>query len=106
MNPAWLKTMRIDPIPALLGHDDQALIYFVRRDLLNEEVPKITILWEHPDAVRLVEKQREDGSWKYPGSTKKYESQQNYALLETYRNLRIVVEMYGFHREHSAIRNI
>lgn len=94
----------IDPLPALLEWDDPALNYFVRRDLRGEAVPPIETLWELPEAVQLVKKQQPDGAWRYPGSTSAGVPGQNYRLLETYRSLRVLVEMYGFNRSHPALQ--
>ena len=44
-----------------------------------------------------------NGSWHYPGKTDHPASKANYDLLETYRTLRILVEMYAFQRSHPAL---
>jgi hypothetical protein len=36
----WLKQLKYDPLPALTSSEDEALRYFVRRDLLDEPVRK------------------------------------------------------------------
>ncbi|HSQ28007.1 MAG TPA: prenyltransferase/squalene oxidase repeat-containing protein [Anaerolineales bacterium] len=95
--------MHFNPIPALLDWQDEALHYFVRRDLMEEQVPAMEALWTLPPASRLVHKQLEDGSWKYAGKTFDPDPGQNYFLLETYRNLRVLVEMYGMNREQPAL---
>ncbi len=100
----WLDSLKINPLPALLDQQDEALSYFVRRDLLGESVSGTEILWNLPEAASLVQKQLPDGSWKYPGKTLDADSGQNYFLLETYRSLRILVEMYGFKKVHPAIQ--
>jgi hypothetical protein len=87
----------------LLAWQDEALRYFVRRDLLGEQVPGIEMLWVLPQASSLVKKQLADGSWKYAGKTIDLDTHQNYFLLETYRNLRVLVEMYGMNQKHSAV---
>ncbi len=95
--------MNFNPVPALLAWQDEALHYFVRRDLVGEQVPGIEMLWVLPQASSLVKKQLADGSWKYAGKTIDLDTNQNYFLLETYRNLRVLVEMYGMNRKHSAV---
>jgi len=99
----WSDILTIDPLPALLAWQDPALAYFVRRDLLKEVVSPIESLWEYPETRRLVEKQQADGAWRYPGKSYDPVSNTNYNLLETYRTLRLLVEMYGFQREHPAL---
>jgi hypothetical protein len=98
----WLTTLQANPIPALLAWQDQALSYFTRRDLLGDQVGPIQTLWDLPEAARLIRLQLADGSWKYPGKVNNPEWE-NYSLLETYRNLRVLVEVYGFDHQHPAI---
>ena len=85
--------MDSNPIPALLAWQDDALHYFVRRDLMEEQVPMTETLWTFPQASRLVQKQLGDGSWKYAGKTFETDTGQNYFFLETYRNLRVLIEI-------------
>lgn len=94
------KLLPLDPLPALLAWDDPALAYFVRRDLLAEAVAPIETLWKLPEAARLVQKQQADGAWRYPDPR----PGTNYSLLETYRQLGVLVEMFGFTRTHPAIQ--
>lgn len=93
-----------DPAPALLAAGDVALAYFVRRDLLGESVGPVSALWELPEPQRLLRKQQADGSWRYPGGNPATTPGSNYSVLETFRSLGILVEMYGFDHRHPAIR--
>jgi hypothetical protein len=99
----WLDALNVNPLPALLAWDDPALRYFVRRDLLVEPVSPVETLWEIQAAAQLIKKQQADGSWRYRGKSGDAHSVTDYALLETYRNLRVLVEMYGFQRDHRAL---
>jgi hypothetical protein len=104
--PHWLAesgpaSLRYDPLPALLAGQDEALSYWVRRDLLGEAVPEPDRLWQNPVVIRLGRKQQADGSWKYAG--KADTARQNYSLLETYRHLRLLVEQYGLTREQPML---
>ena len=65
----WLEALAVNPIPALLSREEQALTHFVRRDLQGEPVEPLRTLWEIPEAKKLVEKQGADGSWCYPGKS-------------------------------------
>jgi hypothetical protein len=103
-NTGWLACLPANPIPAMLDWPDEALTYFVNRDLVEKEAGPVERLWELPEAAGLVRKQRPDGAWKYPGNTSGGVPGQNYALLETYRNLRVLVEQYGFTRAHPALQ--
>ncbi len=81
--------------------EDAALRYFVRRDLLGEEAGPVQSLWELPAAARIVKRQRPDGAWRYPG--KDSTPREDYALLETFRQVGVLVEMVGMTRAHPAL---
>jgi hypothetical protein len=40
----WLKELRVDPIPRLISSKNEAIEYFVKRDLLGERVESAEIL--------------------------------------------------------------
>jgi Prenyltransferase and squalene oxidase repeat len=98
---SWRNDLRVDPLPRLTGSGNPPIAYFARRDLADEAVQSIEVLWDLPAAGRILRRQRADGSWKYPGQEKA--PHQNYALLETFRNLGFLVEQLGFDRRHPAI---
>jgi hypothetical protein len=100
----WLDDLPVNPIPALLEWPEEALNYFVYRDLAEKQVESVDTLWNLPEAERLVRIQQENGGWKYPGNKPNVDAGENYALLETFRNLRVLVEMYGFTRAHPALQ--
>ena len=101
----WLsKTLRVNPLPALLVRQDDALAYFIRRDLEGDPVQPVETLWELPEALKIANKQLSDGAWKYPGKTRDPNTGTNYYLLETYRNLRTLVEIYGFNRHNPVLQ--
>ena len=95
---SWQRQLRFDPIPALLSSGDEALQYFVKRDLLEEEVGPICRLWQLPEAQKILKKQLPDGSWDRSVSKKKHKDI-NYNLIETWKQFRFLVEKYGFNRE-------
>ncbi len=97
------QNLNVDPIPCLLDTKDDALTFFVRRDLLDEDSAPIENLWELPRAIQLIKKQKENGSWRYGGQGRVKFPYNNYDLLETFRNLRILVEMHGMNKDHPAI---
>jgi hypothetical protein len=103
MSKSWKTALPTDPLPPLLAWQEPALTYFVQRDLLNTTVGPIGTLWKLSEPDRLVSQQKANGSWRYPGKSDHPASDANYDLLETYRSLRILVEMYGFQREHPAL---
>jgi hypothetical protein len=95
---AWRKQLRSDPIPPLLSSGNEALEYFVRRDLLEERVGPIDRLWQLPGALKILKKQQADGSWPHPG--KKKHPAINYRLIGTWKQFRFLVEVYGFSKEN------
>lgn len=100
--PSWQTVFKHDPLAPLLASDDAALLFFVKRDLLNEPMNAKTI-WELPIAQKIINKQQADGSWHYPGGNHKIRSSENYDQLETFRNLGYLVEMYGFDKSSPVI---
>ncbi|MGF7117202.1 prenyltransferase/squalene oxidase repeat-containing protein [Methanobacterium oryzae] len=104
MNP-WQRELKLDPVPNLLSLENKAITYFAKRDLLDERVESIETLWKLRDAEKILRKQQSDGSWEYPGGKGHIRSQENYNQIETYRNLRDLVEKYGFTKKHEAIES-
>jgi hypothetical protein len=101
----WRKELRVDPIPSLISAKNKAIEYFTRRDILDEKVEPIETLWELAETKKLLNRQQEDGSWKYPGGGKEHlRSQEDYNQLETYRILGELVEKYGLNNKHPKIR--
>ena len=103
MDAHWLRQLPINPLPSLLAWGDPALTYHVQRDLLDQAVGPVESLWVIDSANALVRKQQDNGSWRYSGKSYDPVTGCNYDLLETYRNLRILVELYGFDLRHPAI---
>jgi hypothetical protein len=91
--------LRYDPVPWLLAAEDEAITTWVRRDLLGERV-SVTKLWDTREALRLIRRQRPNGSWRYP--TKK-PSFYDYDLYETFNSLGELVGKYGCDRRHPAV---
>jgi hypothetical protein len=104
MPDKWINVLMIDPLPALLGGGDPALAYFVRRDLLDWQAEPVEALWELPEVQELFDHQGANGSWSYPGKHFDPPIDTDYDLLQTYRILRRLVELYGLRREHPAIK--
>jgi hypothetical protein len=94
-----LHRLRYDPIPPLLAYRNEALQYFTRRDLQDEEAGPVNRLWELPQAQKILKKQKPDGSFAFP-ATKNKHSAINYPLIETWKQFRYLVESFGFTREH------
>jgi hypothetical protein len=93
----WRKQFKFDPIPPLLSSGDEALQYFIRRDLLGEPVGPVQCLWELPAAQKILRRQQANGSW--PNPRQDNHPAINGPLIETWRQSRFLVEQYGFTRE-------
>jgi len=100
----WQKVLNFDPIPALVSAENQAISFFTLRNLLNQKSEKIEVLWELPEPTKIIRKQQKNGSWIYRGGNLNLRSQEDYNQLETYRNLGVLVEKYGFSRKSHAIQ--
>ncbi len=98
----WLKPLKFDPLPALMSAENEALRFFVGRDLLDEPVGPVSCLWQLPEAQKILKKQQADGSW--PRHGEKKHPAINDALIETWRQFRILVEQFGFTRENLQAR--
>ena len=80
----------------------EALVYYARRDLLGEKVGPACYLWDLAEVSRLLRKQRDDGSFGYLGRKAVVYPSHHYALLETWKQFRYLVEQYGFTKKHPA----
>ena len=100
----WKEYLQFDPIPPLISTKSKALQYHIEKELLDLNPGPIKKLWDLQDAQKILKRQREDGSWKYPSGKKEIRSQENYNLLETYRQLGFLIELFGFNKSHPSIR--
>ena len=99
----WTKCINISPLEPLLNFGDTALEYFTRQDLLGNPPGDIQEIWVLPEVNKMLEKQNQDGSWTYPKRGEGAHPTENYHILQTYRILGILVEMYGLDNTHPAI---
>jgi hypothetical protein len=98
--------LKKDPIPVLISSGNPAVIYFTKRDILDEKVGSISDLWQIPAVLKILKKQQENGSWKYPGKIRReVRSRKNYDQLETFRIMGELIEKYGLNRTHQQIQN-
>ena len=94
----WSKKLEFDPLSPLLSSGNEAIEYFVHRDLLGDQVDSVQRIWHLPAAQRILKKQLENGAWPRSGEIK--HPAINYQLIETWRYFRFLVEQYGFTRQH------
>jgi len=94
--------LRHDPVPTLLACGDPALAWAVGHDLLREPLDP-AVLWALPYVVRTSHAQNPDGSWSYPGIASRRRAHEDYAQLETYKTLLVLVSKYRLDRRHPAV---
>lgn len=100
---SWRKLLRIDPVPILLAAPNDAVVYFTKRDLLEEKVEPISTIWNQPEPQKILRKQQTDGSWKKSGNNPAVYPPNHDSLVETFKNFRILVERYGFNKDHPSL---
>jgi hypothetical protein len=99
----WKSVFSYDPLPALLQSGNKAVAFFAARDLSDDKHKSAESLWDLPEARKIVQKQQNDGSWKYPGGNARIRSSENYDQIETFRNLGYLVESFGFNKNSPVI---
>ena len=100
----WLDRLTYNPLEFLLRSTSAPLAFFIKRDLLDENPGYTQTLWKCPEAVAIIGRQKPDGRWTYPGGGReRIRSSEDYDQLETYRQLGLLVEEFGFDRTHPAI---
>jgi len=99
----WRSNLKYDPIPLLGSSSNDAIRFHVSRDLLDEDLDQLEQLWEMKQAKKLLNKQQEDGYWRYPNPKVDIRSINGYNQVETFRNLAILIEKYLLNRNHPAV---
>ena len=99
----WRDALEHDPLPPLLHSSNEAIRFFAKRDLLGEDAAPIEALWELPPVKKILRKQQEDGSWRYP-KKEKANARENFFLFETFKQLGLLVFMYGLNKNHEGIQ--
>ncbi len=98
----WRDDLRYDPVKPLIESGHTAIEYWTRKIILNEAVATPEkALWGLKIPASILRKQKADGAWTYPA--KRTSPSVDYDLLETYRELGFLVEMYGFTDKHPGI---
>lgn len=100
---AWGRLLKTDPLPLLASSQTPAIAFFAKRDLLGSAPGPVSVLWDLPQARKIVARQNPDGSWRYPGGKLHVRSRENYDQLETFRQVGILAEEFGLAREHPAM---
>lgn len=104
MSNLWATQLKTNPLPTLLSSGNKAIEYFTHRDLLSETIEPIEAVWRSPEVQKIIRKQQPNGSWCHKGQqTHTYPSYHD-ALVETWKNIRILVEQYQATRQLEAVQ--
>jgi len=102
--PEWSEQLKYNPVPSLLNSKNAAISHFAECDLLEDMKEPVEKLWELLKQRSFLPATK--GRFMEVSSAKlKIRSQEDYNLIETFRILGILVEQYGFTREHPALKN-
>lgn len=98
----WLSNLRYNPITPLIESSDKPISLFAQCDLRGKTV-SLQDLWQLPEPQKTLRKQESNGCWEYPAKQGKA-AQKNFNQYETYKNLGMLVERFGFDKRHPAIQ--
>jgi hypothetical protein len=87
----WQQQLDYGIVGSLLADADPAVTYFARRDLLDESVGPVKLLWEQERPKRLLRRQREDGSWRGPAKKTPVYPDNHSDLIATFKQVRLLV---------------
>ncbi|NHJ41444.1 MAG: hypothetical protein FK731_15545, partial [Asgard group archaeon] len=99
----WRQKLNHDPITSLLASNNPIIKYFVRRDLLEEQVDPIQTIWQLPVIQKILKKQQPNGSWKSWNKNQIKYPLVNYNLIETWKQFRYLIEQYELNRTDPSI---
>jgi hypothetical protein len=96
----WPKQFKYDPVKPLIESNNPAVFYFTQRDLLQRNVaaPSASLLTSII-RQRIISRQEPGGYWKALGKN------EDYYLIETFKQLQTLVYQYEFDRTHPALAN-
>lgn len=98
----WENRFRFDPLLPLVESGNRTIALFTRRDLKGQPI-RVQDLWQEKEAQSVLKNQQPDGFWKYANPPSNA-AEENYFQYQTFRNLGILIEKYGFDKTHPAIR--
>ncbi len=101
---SWRQMLRHDPCRPLLQSGNRAILFFSRRDLLDEQGEPLHLSPNLPEIQALLRQQKEDGAFMYPGPKKTVYPAHHYALVETFKRFRLLVRRFGLTHDHDAIK--
>jgi hypothetical protein len=100
----WLQKLKYDAISPLLKSSNPAITYFIHRDIQQQNVPPIPTLWKLPQVEQHFIQQQSNGSWTFQGKKRELYPPHHYPLVETWKQLRILIEQYALTNKHNRIQ--
>ena len=97
----WRRILTYDPISSLLLSNNKVLVYFTQKILLDQK-PRIINIQKTPQVKKIINKQRDEGSWK-PSKKTGYPPD-NKVLVETFKNIRILVRTYKLKKSCASVK--
>jgi Squalene-hopene cyclase C-terminal domain len=96
----WPKQFNHDPVKPLIESNNPAVFYFTQRDLLQRNVAAPSAsLWTSIIPQRIINRQEPGGYWKALGKN------EDFYLVETFKQLQTLVYQYEFDKSHPAVAN-
>ena len=100
----WQRFLKYNPLLQFDHVTDSALQFQVQRNLKSKDSGLPRLLWELLPVLKILKKQQDDGSWKYPKKKEDPREISGYAQLETFRQLGILVEKYLMTKNHPSVQ--
>lgn len=101
-NSEGFNILKYSPIEVLVNCNNLAIQTFTRHDILDEHI-SLSSLWQMSTPQKILKKQESNGSWKYSKKLANTFLQNSYDQYQTFKQLAILVEMYGYNNSHPAI---
>ncbi len=101
---AWIQQLKYDAYTPLLHSQNPVIPYFIKKDIYHEKVLPITTIWELPIVKNQFKKQQNDGSWKFQGQQRSLYPPHHYSLVETWKQLRILIHNYKLTKKHKQTK--
>jgi hypothetical protein len=91
-------------IAVLLSTGNEAVVYFTRRDLLNEAIKPVHPMSELPEVHKIFLKQKTEGYWEGAAKTTAVYPEDHSRLIATFKAFRWLVERYRLTREYPPVQ--
>ena len=101
---SWENKFNYNPTNVLLNSNNYAIEYFTKRDLLNEKVESIQKIWELEEVQKILNKQKDDGTWEYIGMKTNIFPKHHYPLVQTWKEFRTLVKNYELNKTNPSCK--